>query len=256
MELFIKGKNALVTGGTRGIGLAIVETLAAEGANVAFCARNQEGVTQTQMRLNEKGYNTIGTSVDVSKKEALQDWVRAMDKSLGGIDILVSNAGAIALSSAEESWNKNFSTDLMSAVHLVETAKPLLEKAAVEKGDAAIVFISSIAAARAEMESAYGPIKAALIHFAKGVASAQASKKIRVNVVSPGTIYVKDGVWGNVEKDNPERFNGVINLNPTGRMGTPQEIANAVAFLVSPVSSFTTGINLIVDGAFLSRVNF
>jgi 3-oxoacyl-[acyl-carrier protein] reductase len=256
MELFLKGKIALVTGGTSGIGLAIVETLAAEGVKVAFCARNAEQVAQTEKRLNEKGYNTIGTSLDVTKKEALQNWVTATVNSFGGIDILISNVGAIALTVNDEAWQQNFNTDLMPAVHLVEMTKPHLEKAAKEKGDAAIIFISSIAAARAEMESAYGPIKAALIHYAKGVASQQALKKIRANVVSPGNIYVEDGIWGNLQRENPERFQEVVSRNPTGRMGTPQEIANAVVFLASSVSSYTTGINLIVDGAFLSRVNF
>lgn len=256
MDLLLKGKNALVTGGTRGIGLAIVETLLAEGVNVAFCARSAEHVKQTENRFHQKNYNAIGSSVDVCQKEALQGWVTQMATQLGTIDILISNVGAMAIKNTEEDWHKNFNTDLMPAVYLVAAAKPYLEQAAEKKGDAAIVFISSIAAARAENENAYGPIKAALIHYAKGIASEQAHKRIRANVVSPGTIYVKDGNWGNVEKNNPARFQETIKRNPMGRMGTPQEIANAVTFLASPISSFTTGINLIVDGAFLSRVNF
>lgn len=255
MDLGLKGKNALVTGGTRGIGRAIVETLLAEGANVAFCARNAELVEKTEKELLEKG-RVIGTALDVSQKEPLKEWVVNMGNTLGGIDILISNAGAMVLKNNEEDWNKNFNVDLMAAVTMTNVAKPFLENAAIQKGDAAIIYISSIAAARAENENSYGPIKAALIHFAKGVATEQAPKKIRANVVSPGAIYIEEGYWGQIKKNNPIMFEDVVRRNPIGRMGTAKEIANAVVFLASPVSSYTTGINLIVDGAYLTRVNF
>ena len=101
-----------------------------------------------------------------------------------------------------------------------------------------------------------GPIKAALVHMAKGLARQYAAKKIRVNVVSPGTVYFKGGVWNLVEQNMPKRYQDTLARNPTGRMATPQEIANAAVFLASPASSFTTGSNLIVDGAISNRVNF
>ena len=145
---------------------------------------------------------------------------------------------------------------MLGAVHAFDAARPFLEASGEKSGDAAFVIISSISAAQADVASSYGPIKAALIHMAKGLARQYAKKKIRVNVVSPGTVYFKGGVWNMIEQNMPERYNDAMKRNPTGRMATPQEIANAAVFLASPVSGFTTGSNLIVDGAISNRVNF
>ena len=110
--------------------------------------------------------------------------------------------------------------------------------------------------AEANGVSAYGPMKAALIHFAKGVAKVGAPKQVRCNVVSPGTVFFEGGVWGNVKANAPGFFDQMIKRNPTGRMATPEEVAAATVFLASPRSAFTTGINMLVDGAISSRVNF
>jgi 3-oxoacyl-[acyl-carrier protein] reductase len=147
----------------------------------------------------------------------------------------------------------------MGAVRSVEAAKPFLQKAASEKGDAAIVIIASVSAIEAYPQwdpSPYGAVKAALINFAKGIAQHEAPKRIRANVVSPGTVYFKGGFWNTIEQNMPDLFKEFMRRNPMGRMATPQEIAKAVVFLASPASSFTTGINLVVDGALTARVNF
>jgi NAD(P)-dependent dehydrogenase (short-subunit alcohol dehydrogenase family) len=154
------------------------------------------------------------------------------------------------------SWEQNFRLDVLGAVNAFEAARPFLEASGEKNGDAAIVIISSVSAAQADTASSYGPIKAALVHMAKGLARQYASKKIRVNVVSPGTVYFKGGVWNMVEQNMPKRYQDTLARNPLGRMATPQEIANAAVFLASPASSFTTGSNLIVDGAISNRVNF
>jgi 3-oxoacyl-[acyl-carrier protein] reductase len=133
---------------------------------------------------------------------------------------------------------------------------PHLEAAAAQHGDAAITIISSVSAAETQTANAYGALKAAQIHFAKGLAKEKARLHVRVNVVSPGTVYFKGGVWHQIEQGMPELFKTTMARNPTGRMATPQEIANAAVFLGSPVSAFTTGINLVVDGAITGRVNF
>jgi energy-coupling factor transporter ATP-binding protein EcfA2 len=149
--------------------------------------------------------------------------------------------------------------DLMGAVRSVEAAKPFLQQAAAEKGDAAIVIIASVSAVMAYPQwdpSPYGAVKAALINFAKGVERHEASKGIRANVVSPGTVYFTGGFWKTMEQNMPDLFKDLMRRNPMGRMATPQEIAKAVVFLASPASSFTTGINLVVDGALTARVNF
>ena len=201
MDLGLKGRSAAILGGTRGIGRAIADTLAAEGANVAICARNADQVRDAVASLRDRGIRASGSSVDITDGAALK-------------------------------------------------------KGAEKNGDAAFIVISSVSAAQADIASSYGPVKAALVHMAKGLARQYAPKKIRVNVVSPGTVYFKGGVWNMAEQHAPERFKQALARNPTGRMATPQDIASAAVFLASPASSFTTGSNLIVDGAISNRVNF
>jgi 3-oxoacyl-[acyl-carrier protein] reductase len=256
MNLQLKGKKAIVLGGTRGIGRAIAETLAAEGADVGLCARKSEQVKETVAALTAKGVRATGAAVDIADGMALKAWVSKAGEELGGIDILISNAGAMVMSNNEEAWLANLKTDVLGAVNAFEVAHPSLEKAAAANGDAAFVIIASISAAESDYANAYGPIKAALIHLAKGLARQYAKQHIRTNVVSPGSIYFDGGVWQTVEKTMPKLFETVLAGNPTGRMGTAQEIANAAVFLASPAASFTTGANLVVDGAFSRRVNY
>ncbi|HEY1273082.1 MAG TPA: SDR family oxidoreductase [Terriglobales bacterium] len=256
MDLQLKNRNAVILGGTRGIGRAIAETLAAEGANVALCARNSNHVSETVAALQTKGVRASGAAVDITDAPALRGWIERAGNELGGVDILVSNAGAMAQGNDPKSWEANFRLDILGAVTAFEAARPFLEKAGAEQGDAAFVIISSVSAAESEWASSYGPIKAALIHWAKGLAHECAKQRIRTNVVSPGMVYFKGGVWNRIEENRPDAFRQAMARNPTGRAATPQEIANAVVFLASPVSSYTTGINLVVDGAISRRVNF
>jgi 3-oxoacyl-[acyl-carrier protein] reductase len=256
MDFQLKGKNAVVLGGTRGIGRAVAETLAREGANVAICARNAEQVTQAVADMSSLGTKITGASVDIMDGPALKSWINSAAAELGGIDILVSNAGAMAQGGDPASWEQNFRLDVLGMVNAFDAAKPFLTKAAETHGDSSFVIIASVSAAESDNASSYGPIKAALIHYAKGLARQYAGKHIRTNVVSPGTVYFKGGVWEMVEKNMPDMFKGAMERNPTGRMATPQDVANATVFLSSPVSSFTTGINLLVDGAISRRVNF
>jgi 3-oxoacyl-[acyl-carrier protein] reductase len=256
MDLGLKGKKVLVTGATRGIGRAIAETFAHEGADVAICARHQEQVNETVEALKHKGVQVIGGTLDVADGPALKAWIAEVGQALGGIDILVSNPSAFARQNTEQDWESSFQIDLMGAVRSVEAAKPFLEQAAQDSGDAAIVIIASAFAAEVHLAPPYGALKSALIHFVKGIARQEASKHIRVNAVSPGTVYFKGGIWNSIEEHMPDRFKEFMQRNPTGRMATPQEIANAAVFLASPASAFTTGINMLVDGAYTVRVNF
>ena len=246
----------MVTGATRGIGRAIAECFAEEGANVAICARNADQVAETVKALEAKGVKAFGQVVDIVDGPALQAFIVKAGETLGGIDVLVSNASALVQGNGEDAWKAMFDIDVMGAVRTFEAAKPFLEKAAAEKGDAAFLITSSISAAEADNPSSYGAMKAAQIHYAKGVARENAPKKIRCNVVSPGTVFFEGGVWGNVKQGAPAFFEQMIKRNPTGRMATPEEVAAATVFLASPRSAFTTGINMLVDGAISSRVNF
>jgi 3-oxoacyl-[acyl-carrier protein] reductase len=256
MDLQLKGKTAVVTGATRGIGRAIAECFADEGANVAICARNAEQVAEAVKALQAKGVKAFGQAVDIADGPALKAFIVKAGETLGGIDVLVSNASALVQGNAEEAWKAMFDIDVMGAVRSFEAAKPFLEKAAAANGDAAFLITSSISAAETDDPNSYGAMKAAQIHYAKGVARQNAPKKVRCNVVSPGTVFFEGGVWGNVKAGAPAFFEQMIKRNPTGRMATPEEIAAATVFLASPRSAFTTGINMVVDGAISRRANF
>jgi 3-oxoacyl-[acyl-carrier protein] reductase len=249
MDLGLAGLNAIVTGGTRGIGRAVADTLAAEGANVAICARNAGEVEARVAALATMGVKATGRALDVGDAPALRSWVADVAGELGGIDIVVSNVSALAIGSEEESWAQGYTIDMMGAVRLVDAAMAHLEQSAA----AAIVTISSVSGREIDFASgAYGAMKAALVHYTQALAYNLAGKGIRANSVSPGNTYFPGGVWSQIEAGNPELFQAALGLNPTGRMGTPQEMANAVVFVASPAASFVTGTNLVVDGA-LSR---
>lgn len=256
MDLQLKGKNVVVTGATRGIGRAIADLFADEGANVAICARNAEQVAEAVKALEGRGVKAFGQAVDISDGPAIKGFVKAAGDALGGIDVLVSNASALVQGNDEASWKAMFDVDILGAVRTLEAALPFLEKAGAEKGDAAVIITSSVSAAEADNPSSYGAMKAAQVHFAKGVARQYAPKKLRCNVVSPGTVFFEGGVWGNVKAGMPQFFEQMLARNPTGRMATPEEIAAATVFLASPRSAFTTGVNLVVDGAITRRANF
>lgn len=256
MDLGLKGKKAIVTGGTRGIGRAIAETLAKEGCDVAICARNQGQVDEAVAALSKLGVKAYGGIADIADGEGLRKWIADTATAMGGLDILVANASALANGNDEKSWRACFEIDVLGAVNAFEAALPFLTEAAKKSGDASATFISSISAAENDNANAYGAQKAAQIHMAKGYARQHAPAHIRVNTVSPGTVYFKGGVWNMIEDHMPDMFKQAMSRNPTGRMATPQDIANATVFLASPASSFTTGTNLVVDGAISRRVNF
>lgn len=246
MDLKLQGLKAVVTGGTKGIGRAIVETLLAEGASVAFCARNAAEVAQAQSELSAGGLQAMGQAVDVGHGDALKAWVADVATRLGGIDIVVANVSALAIAQDEAAWRTGFEVDLMGTVRLVDAAMPSLEKSR----HPAIVTISSVSAREIDFASGpYGAYKAAIVHYTQGLAFHLAGKGIRANTVSPGNTYFPGGVWNQIETGNPALFAQAMALNPTGRMGTPQEMANAAVFLASPAASFITGTNLVVDGA-------
>lgn len=253
MDLMLKGAKVLVTGGTKGIGRAIAETFAAEGADVAICARHAGEVETAVQALAGTGVKAYGAVCDVSDGAALRSWVAEMADKLGGIDVVVANVSALSIGPDEESWKACFATDMMGTVTLVDAAMPFLEKSR----QPAIVTISSVSGREIDFAAGpYGTFKAAIIHYTQGLAYQLAAKGIRANTVSPGNTYFEGGVWNKIKDGNPELFKTALALNPTGRMGTPEEMANAVVFLASPKASFITGTNLVVDGALTRGVQF
>ena len=255
MDLGLGGKRAIVTGGTRGIGRAIAEALAAEGCHVALCARDGEQVKATVETLKTRGVTASGRALDVTDGAALADWIADAAASLGGLDILVPNVSALggAVTPGEASWRLGFEIDVLATVRTVEAALPFLETS----GAGAIVAVGSTAAVVPfGGVRPYNSVKAALINYLSNLAHELAPKRIRANTVSPGTIYFEGGVWHQRQREAPQVFEMVLKRNPMGRMGTPEEVAKAVAFLASPAASFITGANLIVDGALTQRIQY
>jgi 3-oxoacyl-[acyl-carrier protein] reductase len=246
MDLGLKGLRALVTGGTKGIGRRCAEAFADEGAHISICARTPEAVDTTVAALAAKGVTAFGQALDVADKAALEAWVAASAEALGGIDIVVGNVSALAVGDDEESWAKEFATDLMHSVRLVNAAMPWLERSQAPS----ITLISSVSGREVDFTGpGYGVMKTALVRYAQDLAHKLAPKMIRANTVSPGNTYFDGGIWQWIEQNNPTLFAESLRLNPTGRMAKPEEIARGVVFLASPASSFTTGTNLVIDGA-------
>jgi 3-oxoacyl-[acyl-carrier protein] reductase len=253
MDLGLKGKRAIVTGGSKGIGRRCADLLADEGANVSICARTAAEVEAATTALRAKGVKAHGGALDVGDKAALEGWVADSAAALGGIDVVVPNVSALDMADTEEAWRHQFEVDLLHTVRTVNAAMPWLEKSEAP----AVVVVSSVSGREVDFTSpAYGATKAALIHYAQGLAHKLAPKMIRVNSVSPGNVYFDRGIWQWIENNNPDLFKQALALNPTGRMATAEEVARGVVFLASPASSFTTGTNLVIDGALTRGVQF
>jgi len=251
MDLGLTGKNVLITGGSKGIGLAIAELFAAEGANIAICARNSEEVAAVVARLAATGVKAFGQGLDVGDGAALKQWIEAAAAQSGGIDAIVCNVSALAVGDSAESWEKSFRVDMMHTVNSVAAALPYLEKSQTPS----IVIVSSVSGFEIDFAAgSYGAIKAALIHYAKGLSSQLVTKGIRVNAVSPGNTYFDGGIWQNIETGAPDLFKSTLEANRSGRFGTPQEVAAGVVFISSPAASRISGTNLIIDGALTRAV--
>lgn len=253
MDMNLAGMKAIVTGGTRGIGRATAEQLATEGCHVAICARNTEQIDEAVVALAAKGVKAWGAAADVSDTTALRRWVAAAVEALGGLDIYIANVSALGSASDEAGWRKSFEVDVLGTVIGIEAALPSLERSPA----GAIVVIGTTALVEVVGGvRPYRSVKAALVPYVKTLALNLAAKGVRANMVSPGTIYFKGGTWHKTEQNAPVAFQAALARNPMGRMGTPQEVANAVVFLASPAASFISGTNLIVDGAITQRVQY
>jgi 3-oxoacyl-[acyl-carrier protein] reductase len=246
MDLGLRGKAAIVTGASRGIGRAIALRLVDEGASVAICARGEAALREAEAELRTRSVPVYAAVCDVESPEALDEFLDAARAKLGRVDILVNNPSGLSLADDETAWRSTLQVDLMAAVRASRKVAPWMD---AEEGGA-IVHISSIAGLEATgFPPAYCAAKAALISHAKSLAVALAPRKIRVNSVAPGSIEFTGGLWATAKESNPDFYNAVLATIPSGRMGTPEEVADVVAFLVSERASWVTGVCLAVDGA-------
>ena len=252
MDLGLQGKGALVTGGSKGIGKAIARRLVEEGARVAICARHTEPLEAAVEELKAIG-DAWGAPCDVGDKAAYERWIEQACDAVGGPDLLVANASALALGGEEEDWESSFQVDLMGAVRAADVLVPRM----AASGGGAMVFISSVAAVETFLApAAYNALKAALITYASQLSQAVGPQGIRVNCVSPGAIEFPGGTWDNAKRDMPELYEATVGQQPMGRLGAVEEVADAVVFLLSDRARWITGENLVVDGGYTKRVAF
>lgn len=220
--------------------------LASEGAAVSLCARTGEDVEAAVDELAAQGLTVRGEAVDVRDRAALTGWVERSAADLGGIDIVVANVSALSIGPDEDNWQASFEVDLMHTVRVVNAAMPYLE----DSDAASIVAVSSVSGREVDFAApAYGPMKAAIVHYAQSLALQLAPKNIRANSVSPGNTFFDGGVWSRIKDGDRQLYDEALALNPTGRMGRPEEMAYAITMLASPRASFISGTNLVVDGA-------
>lgn len=252
MDLGLTGAKAIVTGSTKGIGRKIAETLLSEGASVAICARDAEGVAQAVSELSELG-TVWGRSVDASDGDSLRGFIAEATAELGGLDIYVHNTSGKPAKSLD-AWQNNMNIDLMALVHGAEAATEALSQS--EMGSLISISTSAVGEHFASGSNSYSAFKAAVTNWTLGQAQVLGAKGIRCNVVSPGPIWVEGGDWNRVKDGKPEFFAATEAVHPMGSIGQVEDVANSVAFLASKAAKHINGANLTVDGGFMKRVNY
>jgi 3-oxoacyl-[acyl-carrier protein] reductase len=251
MDLGLRGRRALITGGSRGIGFAVAEALAAEGAAVGLVARDAAGLAEAAERLKSQG-NTVATAAaDVTDISQLKQAVADIAAALGGLDRLVANAGGTVgrgnlTSAGDGDFTATFALNAGHAAELIRAGLPHLRAA----GGGAVVIISSVTGMRPAPRTAYAAAKAAEIHLAATAAQELAPAGVRVNCVSPGSIMFPGGGWDTFKQANPDDFAAFVDTQfPFGRLGRLPEVADVVTFLLSDRASWVSGANVAVDGA-------
>ena len=243
----LSGRTALVTGGSRGIGLAMGAALAGAGARVALAARHEDQVRAAAELLNANGAQVIGIGANVSKADEVARLVDAVEAAFGPVDILVNNAATNVhfgpvLDADDGMWLKMVETNLLSAVRLCRRVVPGMR----ERRHGKIINTASVAGIQPGTgQGVYGALKAALIQLTKSLAQELGPDNIQVNAIAPGLVKTR---FAQVLHETPQIRRAIERSTPLGRIAEPDEIAGAALYLAAPASDFTTGHVLVVDG--------
>jgi 3-oxoacyl-[acyl-carrier protein] reductase len=246
----LSDRRAVITGGSRGIGLAIAQALASEGVDVSICGRSADALEQARANLGVHGTTVHTATCDVGDADAIEGYIKDAAEALGGIDILVNNASGFGAGDSEQGWAAAIDVDLLGTVRATRAARPWL----IDSEQASVIHIASIAGQAASARTAaYGAIKAALIQYTQSQASEMAADGIRVNAIAPGSIDFPGGLWDKRRIETPDLYERTRAAIAFGRFGRPEEIADAAVFLASARASWITGQTLTVAGGQLLR---
>jgi 3-oxoacyl-[acyl-carrier protein] reductase len=253
MDLGLAGKRVIISGASRGIGRTTAETFLREGAQVAICARGAEVLDTTAKELAELG-SVYHEAFDVGDAAAAAEFVDRAAAHMGGLDAVVVSASALSVK-GPESWRISFETDFMSLVTFIEAATPHMAAA----GGGSVVYLSTTSTMEAgplTTNNSYAAMKTAGVQHAGAQARVLGAQGIRVNIVSPGPIYFDGGPWEAVRAASPEKYEKAIAMASLGKMGSKEDVANAIVFLSSPAAGHITGANVTVDGGFTNRFDY
>lgn len=252
MDLHLKGKTFIINGGARGIGRRVAELAVEEGASVALFSRHAELVAQVQAELGGKGPQVIAETLDMNDLDAYAAWLKSAAERLGGCDVFIHTASSSG-AGATGDWDASYRLDVLGAVRGCETLEPYLERS----GAGSVIMLSSTAAIETFIRpQAFNAMKAALITYASQLSQAWGPKKIRVNTVTPGPAEFPGGNWDKIKAGMRGFYDAQVAAMPLGRLGAPDDIAPAILFLASPLASYITGANLVIDGGYTKRVQF